>query len=151
MVTLALIYTSIYNVCHSKLSMILEGNHKAAFRVCPQLRAQLLFPLFQKTGEELLDKLKHAIKKRDGPPTEQYLPLCLVMWFLMLIYQHSFAQTEQADLYLLAADQESPRCTLGKTDNCRVAKYYVCELMSCRSKRPDGAYDEVNHHYPNYT
>jgi hypothetical protein len=104
--------------------MILEGEHQAAFRVCPQLRAQLLFLIFDKTGEELLAKLKDAIEKQDGPPPEQHLPLCLVMWFLMLIYEHSLALTEQADSYLLITDQKSPCDIPGKLYYYRVAKYH---------------------------
>jgi hypothetical protein len=96
MVALALIHTSIYNLCHSKLSVVLENQYEAVFRVCPRLRTQLFGPLFLETGQELLAKLKEAVGMFRHRLKEQHLPLCLVMWMLMLMYLHCDLQTEKA-------------------------------------------------------
>jgi hypothetical protein len=83
-------------VCHSKLAMVLENQQNAVFRVCPRLRAEVFLPLFFETGQELLAKLKEAVKDFRQSFKEQHLPLCLVIWMLMLTYLHCDTQTEKA-------------------------------------------------------
>jgi hypothetical protein len=84
--------------------MVLENQYDTAFRVCPRLRAQVFLPLFLETGQELLAKLKEAVKDFRQSVKEHHLPLCLVIWMLMLIYLHCDAQTEKATSVFASID-----------------------------------------------
>lgn len=102
--------------------MVLENRYRAPFRVCPRLRAQVFAPLFLETGQELKVKLKEAVEDFRSSYKEQHLPLCLVMWMLMLMYLHCDVQTEKAtsvfahvqDNSLKVHDKKNPSFTPGK-------------------------------------
>jgi hypothetical protein len=89
--------------------MVLENQHEVTFRVCPRLRAQVFTPLFLETGQELQAKLKEAVRKFRRSQKELHLPLCLVMWMLILMYQHCDVQTEKAASTFAIIDQVSIR------------------------------------------
>jgi hypothetical protein len=101
-VALTLTLTSIYNVCHSKLMLVFEKMPKAPSHICPPLRAQLCAPLFQRfeeVGVEIQDHLIKAIYQGHGPTGENLLALFIIIWLLVLIYDHSLNQTNNAILW----------------------------------------------------
>lgn len=77
--------------------------------VYPGLRAQIFVPLYHEIGHELFARLKEVISKSLPPPEENYLPLCITMWFLILTYQHCHTQAEKAVfLFTLSGGKNFP-------------------------------------------
>lgn len=105
---LTLTLTSIYNICHSKLKLVFEKRPEAPSYVCPQLRAQLCAPLFQmfeEIGVKVQERLIKAISEGRGPAEETLLAVFIVIWLLVLIYDHSLNQTNNAILWTIQSEE----------------------------------------------
>jgi hypothetical protein len=52
--------------------------------------------IFETTGLEVQEQLVKKVSRSHGPKAEEYLTLHVILWILILIYEHSLKHTRNA-------------------------------------------------------